>query len=187
MRPTRRHETGANLVEFAIVLPIILLVVIGILEVGMAFRDFLTVSNAAKEGVRVVAAMGDDPLSDCVVLTKTSSALASSVSLANLVTIQIFRANGDGDQIVDDTNTYTLPLGADPTDCTNWSPNPTEIDTLNWSPLVRRVKIGPLDDLDIAGVRVTYTHSWITGFPPFIGSFVVDEATISRLEPEEYA
>lgn len=187
MKMFSQRERGANLVEFAIVVPIILLVVIGILEVGVAFRDLLTVSNAAKEGVRVVAAMGDDPMSDCVVLTKTSSALASSIPLANLVTIQIFRADSDGNQIALDTNVYTLPVGADPTDCTEWSPNPTDIGSLDWSPLDRNVKIGPGSDLDIAGVRITYTHNWITGFPPFFGSFVVDEATVSRLEPEEYA
>ena len=159
---------------------------IGILEVGVAFRDLLTVSNAAKEGVRVVAAMGDDPMSDCVVLTKTSSALASSVSLDNLLTIEIFRALANGNPS-HDINVYTLPVGADPTDCTNWSPNPMDIDALVWSPEDRNVKVGVGDDLDIAGVRVTYTHDWITGFPPFMGSFVVDEATVSRLEPEEYA
>lgn len=187
MRKFSRKDRGANLVEFAIVMPIILLVVIGILEVGVAFRDLLTVSNAAKEGVRVVAAMGDDPMSDCLVLTKTSSALSSSISLTNLLTIQIFRADSAGNQIGIDTNSYTLPVGADPTDCTQWSPNPVDIDSLNWSPLDRSVKIGPSNDLDIAGVRVTYQHNWITGFPPFVNSFVVDEATVSRLEPEEYA
>lgn len=181
-----KRERGANLVEFAIVVPIVILVVIGILEVGVAFRDLLTVSNAAKEGVRLVAAMGDDPLTDCAVLTKTSSALASSISLDNLLTIEIFKANPNGTQS-GRTNVYSLPVGADPTDCTEWSPNPMEIDSLIWSPEDRLVKIGPDDDLDIAGVRVTYTHNWITGFPPFIGSFVVDESTVSRLEPEEYA
>ena len=187
MKKFSSRDNGANLVEFAIVMPIILLVVIGILEVGVAFRDLLTVSNAAKEGVRVVAAMGDDPLSDCIVLTKTSAALATSVSLANLLTIEIFRADGDGDPIAGDTNVYTLPSGADSTDCTKWSPNPMDVASLAWSPLDRKVKIGPSVDLDIAGVRVTYTHNWITGFPPFINSFVVDQATVSRLEPEEYA
>lgn len=187
MKMFSKRERGANLVEFAIVVPIVLLVVIGILEVGVAFRDLLTVSNAAKEGVRVMAAMGDDPMSDCVVLTKTSSALASSVTLANLIQIEIFKADTAGNQSPGTTNVYTLPVGADPTDCTEWSPNPTEIDSLVWSPEARNVKMGTDDILDIAGVRVTYTHNWITGFPPFVGSFVVNEATVSRLEPEEYA
>lgn len=187
MRRFSTRDHGANLVEFAIVMPIILLVVIGILEVGVAFRDLLTVSNAAKEGVRVVAAMGDDPLSDCMVLTKTSSALSTSVSLSNLLTIEIFRADSNGDPIAGDTNVYTLPVGANAADCTKWSPNPMTVSSLAWSPLDRKVKIGPTVDLDIAGVRVTYTHNWITGFPPFIGSFIVDQATVSRLEPEEFA
>lgn len=173
--------------EFALVVPIVLLVVIGILEVGVAFRDLLTVSNAAKEGVRVVAAMGDDPLSDCMVLTKTSSALASSISISNLLTIEIFRADSDGDPIAGDTNVYSLPVGADHTVCADWSPNPENVAALAWSPLDRNVKTGPTVDLDIAGVRVTYTHNWITGFPPFVNSFIVDQATVSRLEPEEYA
>ena len=184
LKLSSKRERGANLVELALVVPIIILVVIGILEVGVAFRDLLTVSNAAKEGVRLVAAMGDDPTTDCVVLVKTSSALASSVSLADLVNIEIFKAKPDGtpSQM---TNIYTL-IGSDPTDCTHWSPNPLDIDSLIWSPLARNVTVGPSDDLDIAGVRVTYTHKWITGFPPFVGSFVLDEATVSRLEPEEY-
>jgi hypothetical protein len=186
MKMFSHRERGANLVEFALVVPIVLLVVIGILEVGVAFRDLLAVSNAAKEGVRVMAAMGDDPLSDCTVLIKTSSALASSVSLDNLLTIEIFRANPNGSQS-HDNNVYSLPVGADHTDCTEWSPNPMDIGALDWSPLLRKVKIGNGAELDIAGVRVTYTHNWITGFPPFFGSFVVDESTVSRLEPEEYA
>lgn len=180
------NSRGANLVEFALVMPIVLLVVLGILETGVAFRDFLTVSNAVKEGVRVVAAMGDDPMSDCVTVSRTAAALGTALPLTNLIQVEIFRADAAGQQ-TGDTNVYTLPVGADPSDCTEWSPNPTQINTLVWSPLARRVVIGPGQSLDIAGVRVTYTHDWITGFPPFVGSFIVNEATVSRLEPEEYA
>jgi hypothetical protein len=48
------------------------------------------------------------------------------------------------------------------------------------------VVVGGPDDLDIAGVRIVFDHSWITGFPPFSGTFTINEATVSRLEPEEY-
>ena len=194
MKRTSEQERGANLVEFAIVVPIIILVVIGILEVGVAFRDLLTVSNAAKEGVRIVAAMGDDPMADCVAITKTASAVASSVPLANLIDIAIFRADEDGNQ-TGDTNTYRLRGGGDPAECGDWTPDPTRDPThpsWDWSPLDRQVVFGldPSDPeyrpLDIVGVRVRYTHNWITGFPPFTGSFVIDEATVSRIEPEEY-
>jgi hypothetical protein len=173
---------GANLVEFAIVMPIVLLVVIGILETGVAFRDFLTVSNAAKEGVRVIAAMGDDPAVDCVALTKTATSLTTSVRIENLVAIEIFRADANGEQIMADTNRYTLDIGGDPTDCDDWTAT-----LYGWDPLDRIVEIGGTPPLDIGGMRLTYTHQWITGFPPFSGSFTINEATVSRLEPEEYS
>ena len=52
----RRHRLaerrGQSLVEFALVLPILLLIVVGILEFGIAFRTFQVVTNAAREGAR---------------------------------------------------------------------------------------------------------------------------------------
>jgi Flp pilus assembly protein TadG len=180
--PGPRNEKGANLVEFALVLPIVILVLLGILESGVAFRDFLTVSNAAKEGVRVVAAMGDDPNSDCVALAKTAASITTSIRIEQLVEVQIFRADANGNQIGSDTNTYSLDPGGDPADCADWNVN-----QYGWDPLDRNVVTGGTTPLDIAGVRIIYTHGWMTGFPPFNGSFTINEATVSRLEPEEYA
>ena len=31
------------------------------------------------------------------------------------------------------------------------------------------------------------THEWVTGFPPFRGSFTIEESTITRVEPEAFA
>ena len=59
----RRHRLaerkGQSLVEFALVLPILLLIVVGILEFGIAFRTFQVVTNAAREGART-AVLGTD-------------------------------------------------------------------------------------------------------------------------------
>jgi len=182
MRRVRsRNSDGAALVEFALVMPIVLLVVLGILETGIAFRDFLGVSNAAKEGVRVLTSMGDDPLTDCVALAKTYSALSGGVPVSHLQTIEIFRADSSGNQIEADTNEYRLQSGGDPNDCGHW----TQV-RYGWDPLDRKVVVGGPDPLDIAGVRIVFTHPWITGFPPFRGGFTINEATVSRLEPEEY-
>jgi len=35
-------------------------------------------------------------------------------------------------------------------------------------------------------VRVIMTRSWVTGFPPFRGTFQVDETTLTRLEPKAF-
>jgi hypothetical protein len=51
-RPCRSEE-GAQLVEFALVLPLLLLVVLGIAEFGFIFQRYEVVTNAAREGARL--------------------------------------------------------------------------------------------------------------------------------------
>jgi Flp pilus assembly protein TadG len=52
---TRRRagERGAALVEFAIVLPILLLVVFGIIDFGVAFADYQNVRSGTREAARL--------------------------------------------------------------------------------------------------------------------------------------
>ncbi len=57
-RITRRRgkgEGGQSLVEFALVLPIFLLVLCAIVDFGMAFHAWITVTNSAREGGRLGA------------------------------------------------------------------------------------------------------------------------------------
>ena len=58
------ERRGQSLVEFALVLPILLLLVVGILELGVAFRTFQVVTNAAREGARTAVVRTD--LSDVI-------------------------------------------------------------------------------------------------------------------------
>lgn len=48
-----RSERGAELIEFAVVMPILLLIIAGIIDFGMMFRTYEAVTNAAREGARV--------------------------------------------------------------------------------------------------------------------------------------
>lgn len=53
---TRRYsERGAAAVEFALLLPILLALVFGVVEFGRAYHIQSTLSGAAREGVRVMA------------------------------------------------------------------------------------------------------------------------------------
>jgi hypothetical protein len=92
--------------------------------------------------------------------------------------IQINKADSAGNQITAKTNTYTY-TGTDPSDCADWTA------VVNWPSTSRQTLVGTTP-LDIIGVRLIVEHDWMTGFPPFTGSFDVDEATIIRLEPEAY-
>jgi hypothetical protein len=62
LRKRLRSEHGAELIETALTLPLILLVVIGIIEFGWVFQKYEVVTNAAREGARVLVlpAFGPD-------------------------------------------------------------------------------------------------------------------------------
>ena len=46
-------DSGAELIELAIALPILLLVTAGIIDLGIVFQRYEVVTNAAREGARV--------------------------------------------------------------------------------------------------------------------------------------
>jgi Flp pilus assembly protein TadG len=49
----RPSERGAELVEFALVFPLLLLVSLGIIDFGLLFQRYEVLTNAAREGARV--------------------------------------------------------------------------------------------------------------------------------------
>lgn len=55
-------EDGAAAVEFALVLPVLILLVFGIIEFGLVFNRWLSVTHAAREGVRTYSLTGDAAL-----------------------------------------------------------------------------------------------------------------------------
>lgn len=53
LRRRLRSEAGAELIEFSLTLPLLLLIVLGIIEFGFVFRESEIVTNAAREGARI--------------------------------------------------------------------------------------------------------------------------------------
>jgi len=53
-----RSEEGAQLVEFALVLPLLLLIMLGIAEFGFMFQRYEVLTNAAREGARLAVLPG---------------------------------------------------------------------------------------------------------------------------------
>ena len=53
LRTRVRHARGAELVELALILPILLIIIAGIVDFGFMFQAFMVVNNAAREGARV--------------------------------------------------------------------------------------------------------------------------------------
>jgi Flp pilus assembly protein TadG len=52
---SRASERGAAAVEFALLAPILVMLLLGIMEFGRAYNAQVSLTNAAREGVRVMA------------------------------------------------------------------------------------------------------------------------------------
>jgi Flp pilus assembly protein TadG len=85
---TRRwsSETGAELVEFALVFPLLLLVVLGIVDFGFLFQQYEVVTNAAREGARI-AVLPDYSSDDAQARAQAYLTAAGLTDVAATVTI----------------------------------------------------------------------------------------------------
>jgi Flp pilus assembly protein TadG len=75
-----RNEDGAAAVEMALVLPILLLLVFGIIEFGFIFNRYISVTHAAREGVRLLALGVDADTAIEKAVGSTGDAVDPSVS-----------------------------------------------------------------------------------------------------------
>lgn len=169
--------------EFAIVMPLLVLIIIGIMELGLAFKGHLTASYASREGGRVAAFVGDAPDADCQVVRAIASILGSSLDM--LDRIEIFQTTQSGAQVSGNTNVARYQ-GGDPQECDSPdSPSDSWTRTSPWPSTSRQVVSGSTP-LDIIGVRVVMDQAWVTNFGPFSGTMELNEGTLMRMEPEAY-
>ncbi len=70
----RRNEKGQSLVEFALVVPLVILILMAIIEFGFMFNAYITISNASREGARL-GALGSNDTAVVTRVVDTSVAL----------------------------------------------------------------------------------------------------------------
>lgn len=57
----KKNDRGVAAVEFALVAPVLILLVLGIIEFGWLFNGWVTITSAAREGARIATVKdGDD-------------------------------------------------------------------------------------------------------------------------------
>ncbi|HZR96689.1 MAG TPA: TadE family protein [Gaiellaceae bacterium] len=73
--PNIRNERGQTMVEFALVLPVLLLVLFGIIQFGLAFTHYVALTDAVRAGARTAAVSRLSPtrVPDTVAKVKTAS------------------------------------------------------------------------------------------------------------------
>jgi Flp pilus assembly protein TadG len=75
------RERGAAAVEFALVLPLLVLLVVGIAEFGRAYNLQTTLSAAAREGARTMALEDDPTKANAAVATYLDPIVASKIDI----------------------------------------------------------------------------------------------------------
>jgi len=65
---TRRRRRGQGLVEFALILPLLLLFLLGVIEVGRMLAIYSSVSSASRQAARYGSVVGDSGASSTVVI-----------------------------------------------------------------------------------------------------------------------
>jgi TadE-like protein len=175
-----RLERGASLVEAGILIPMLLLLAIGLAEVGFLVVDYLTVTNSAREGARTGAAAAnfdngtidaDDLILDAV------EESACNLTFGSLEEVRIFKADSNGAPIGGAINVYSpkAPLACDsPANsitCDNGCP---------WTAATRD-RVPPT--LDVLGVEITFSHTDITGLFPF-PTVNWTETAVMQIEPD---
>jgi Flp pilus assembly protein TadG len=73
-----RREEGQTMVEFAIVLPVLCLLLFGIIQFGILFNNYLTLTDAVRAGARKAAVSG--PLGAAGATAATTQAVKDSAS-----------------------------------------------------------------------------------------------------------
>jgi Flp pilus assembly protein TadG len=110
LRSRLRNEEGQGIVEFAFVLPILLALVLGIVQFGIAFNNYLTITDATRVGARKAAVsrfLGDSGAS---ARTATYSAAAGLDPVRLVVDISATSWTTPG---ADVTVTATYPYSID--------------------------------------------------------------------------
>jgi Flp pilus assembly protein TadG len=76
-----KKKNGQSMVETALVLPVILFIMLGIVDFGFLFNNYLVIDNASREGARSAAVGSSDS-----VINSTVTSIAASLDQSKLKT-----------------------------------------------------------------------------------------------------
>lgn len=173
------ESRGQAIVEFALILPVFLILLVGMLEFGIVFDHRNAMAYAVREGARVGASLGNggsQPSTvDPAILAAVQRGLTDPILIENITSIEIYKADASGQPISGKINTYDR--------------EGTPIGTAGW-PATSRV---PGLNGDSIGIRVVYDFRPQTPLGTLLGLFVssnppyttiqMTDRTVMKLEP----
>jgi Flp pilus assembly protein TadG len=200
-RPARRlhGDRGAILAEAAILTPFYLVLIFGILEFGAAFRDYLTLSNAATAGAREASIAANDAGADYQIIQAIQKASAAMPS-SSILHIVVFHASSPDSTVptgcaagtptagsgspsyTGACNTYTPTAFTWASTSVNWGCAATSADQY-WCPSIRKSALtGTNGPPDYIGIYIQIRHDYFTGL--FGKSITMSKTSVIKIEPQ---
>ena len=201
----RERERGQGLVEFTMVVPVILLIVVSVAELGLAFGNAHTVGYGSREGARVGSALaqggvldcsgGDDPtMVDATLVSAVQRILkspGSGIDVSRVQEIRIFKATSSGAETAGRVNVW-MYTGERTGPEVDPGPGVENIDFnligSNAWPACSRDNSGSTPDS--IGVTVRYRYDFVTPVPSVLDaiaggalSLSLNETTVMSLNP----
>ena len=173
-------EAGQGLVEFSLVIPIFLALLMGVIEFGFLYNNLLTVQFAARQGVSAAAQAGGVDGSDCSILNAVEEALTPPIDHSRVEYVEVFQSDAAGDVVPGVLNRY---IREGTLDCPGTGTQPyTLVGEESYPQITRRDAL--VEGLDVIGVRVGYQYVGVT--PIALGRTwdLADGATL-RMEPKQ--
>ncbi len=176
------REKGTTLIEFSLIFVLLMMIALGAYEYGMAFRDWLTVTVASREGGRVAASAANNGDADCVILEAATGAL-QSLDTGLVRFVHIYKSDTSGSY--PGNNSFTriyrpsTPADLNLVVCQGSTWVATNLGS-NWDPADR---VNDEDDADWIGVRIQFQHQWQTSFLWWTGTVNWEDDAIFRMEP----
>jgi TadE-like protein len=198
-------EQGAALVEAALILPLFVALIFGIIEVGSMFLNLSAVRNASRDAARQASASASSPTADQEALLAAGKSL--STLIGSLEGVIIFRADSLNDKVppacltalqtsipipvVDPLtdpkcNVYSAAQVRNP-EITNFGAaavNDPGFWDSKWPAQLRKDSLSATEKIDFVGVYVELRHAGATGLLP---KRTIRSLNIFQLEPQRSA
>jgi Flp pilus assembly pilin Flp len=193
-RSLHRDERGATIVEFALLMPFLLLLALGTAEMGLGWVATDRVESASAQAARVAAVSGARVEADRDVLVALATALPAP-ELANLDRVVIFKPGAGGVVPAGCIKAAGDPSETGATGCNTYSGATVRASTATsmtgfggtsgakdrfWSPASRKDALS--DPPDYIGVWLRTTHDSPVGGS--FGSITITKITILRIQPD---
>jgi hypothetical protein len=187
----RREDAGQSLVEFALVLPVLMMMIVGLVEFALAFNSRDSVFFAARDASMLAAEGGRIAGTDCVVLDRIERDIVSPARPVRVQTVKIFWSDRNGVEQGGQENLYTR---AGSLTCVYGNGTSLTVPyTLTTALYIEANRCDVLAGCgglhttpDNIGVTITYQHTWVSSVAQIsLSGLLFNITSATRIEPQQ--